>query len=723
MSLYPRELPWLHKPAAVAAAGRMIVDSALAASGLPGYLDVADPRAPRWLRPQWEQNAARIRDRELAASTYTAPADNLTRAFRFLARARRDVPAGSFVFVLSDFLVPPALDVWRAAGSLGWDVVPVIVQDPRWEQSFPDVSGFALPLAAPGRRELQLVRLSRREAAARRDANERRLAGLLDTFGRLELDPVLLSTRRPGRDPGLVPALARAARRAGAAAMRLRVAALAALLLLAVAFAAAMLRRPAEAPLRMGKRPVTVLRTLSPRDPQFGDTVVATVEVTVDPRRVDPDTVRVLRRYAPYRVVASTRTVDSSRGVSITRIEDRLRCLDLACVPPGDNRAFRFPAVRVSYPGATTAVSVARAARALARRRGRPPAPGGPRRQARAGAGLPAAAAGDRLRAARGRARARARGCDAAVARRSAAPRGPPPGEVPARADPRRAGSRLLERRLRPSPSRARGARPGASPARRAAEPGEPRAGVGRTGAAAGRDRGAGEPRSCGGERMTVLAWIAAAACVLGAVAVLGLRRRRTVVLQLADTGAFAEARRRTTLLWAAAAGVLVAGLLVFAVQAQAQAPDKPILRPGSDAVLVIDLSGSTRTASKPIARILRGLTLDPRRHLGLVLFSDTAYEALPPATPVDGLRDWLDLFEHDVPRDYPWMPSFSSGTVISSGLVLARRILRRDGVRDPHVVLVTDLIDAAPDLQKLETVVAQYQRERIDLKVISGPA
>lgn len=194
MSLYPRELPWLHKPAAVAAAGRMIVDSALAASGLPGYLDVADPRAPRWLRPQWEQNAARIRDRELAASTYTAPADNLTRAFRFLARARRDVPAGSFVFVLSDFLVPPALDVWRAAGSLGWDVVPVIVQDPRWEQSFPDVSGFALPLAAPGRRELQLVRLSRREAAARRGANERRLAGLLDTFGRLELDPVLLST-------------------------------------------------------------------------------------------------------------------------------------------------------------------------------------------------------------------------------------------------------------------------------------------------------------------------------------------------------------------------------------------------------------------------------------------------------------------------------------------------------------------------------------------------
>ena len=82
--------------------------------------------------------------------------------------------------------------------------------------------------------------------------------------------------------------------------------------------------------------------------------------------------------------------------------------------------------------------------------------------------------------------------------------------------------------------------------------------------------------------------------------------------------------------------------------------------------VNTIDLSGSTRPASKAIARVLLGLTRDPSRHLGLVVFSDTAYEALPPSTPVDGLKGWLDLFAHDRPRNYPWTPSFSSGTAIS---------------------------------------------------------
>ena len=31
----------------------------------------------------------------------------------------------------------------------GWDVVPVVVQDPVWERSFPDVGGVTLPLADP----------------------------------------------------------------------------------------------------------------------------------------------------------------------------------------------------------------------------------------------------------------------------------------------------------------------------------------------------------------------------------------------------------------------------------------------------------------------------------------------------------------------------------------------------------------------------------------------
>jgi uncharacterized protein (DUF58 family) len=198
MSLYPPELPWLCKPAAVAAAGRMIVDSALATQGVPGYLDLADPAAPRWLPPRRRQDAALACERELARDAFTAPADNLEQGLRRLERLRHELPAGSFVFVISDFLVPPPGGAWRSCAALGWEVVPVIVQDPLWEQSFPDVSGFALPIALPGDGRLRPVRLTRREAAARKQANERRLADLLARLARHELDPVVLGSSDPG---------------------------------------------------------------------------------------------------------------------------------------------------------------------------------------------------------------------------------------------------------------------------------------------------------------------------------------------------------------------------------------------------------------------------------------------------------------------------------------------------------------------------------------------
>ena len=196
MRLYPPEFPWLHKPAAVAAAGRMIVDSAIAAQGLPGYLDLADPRAPRWLPPRKQGDAIRIRDHELPRMVWTAPADNLALGFRHFVRARNDLPRGTFVFVLSDFLEPPPAALWPMAAEQGWDVVPVIVQDPRWEQSFPDVGGLVLPFAAPAGAPSP-VRLTRREATERRRANEDRVRVLLDGFAALGIDPVLLSSHEP----------------------------------------------------------------------------------------------------------------------------------------------------------------------------------------------------------------------------------------------------------------------------------------------------------------------------------------------------------------------------------------------------------------------------------------------------------------------------------------------------------------------------------------------
>jgi hypothetical protein len=220
---------------------------------------------------------------------------------------------------------------------------------------------------------------------------------------------------------------------------------------------------------------------------------------------------------------------------------------------------------------------------------------------------------------------------------------------------------------------------------------------------------------------MIALLWAAAGACVAGA-AVLVVRRgrRRETLLAVSGAGSFDRAARRTWLLWACLAGGLVVLLLAVVLRAaRAEPAAASVIPPDTSGVIVIDLSSSTLDASKQIARALLGLVGQGRR-LGLVVFSDTAYEALPPSAPAESLRDWLELLAHDPPRSYPWAPSFSGGTWISSGLIVARHVLRRDGVEDGHVLLVSDLVDGPSDLPNLQSVVAQYQREGIHLGVIS---
>ena len=76
------------------------------------------------------------------------------------------------------------------------DVVPVIVQDPTWEQSFPPVHVVLIPFPSVDGEEAP-VRLTAAEAAHRRDQNEKRLEKLLARFRRLDFDPFLLGTAEP----------------------------------------------------------------------------------------------------------------------------------------------------------------------------------------------------------------------------------------------------------------------------------------------------------------------------------------------------------------------------------------------------------------------------------------------------------------------------------------------------------------------------------------------
>jgi Protein of unknown function DUF58 len=206
MRLYPPGLPWLSKPDAMVAAGMLIADSAAKARGLIGYLDYAsaatangdpDAEVPFWRPPHAQRDFWRVKESHLHYPLYGAPEDTLEQAFAHLAPMRGALPAGTFVFILSDFLSPPSEAAWAWIVELPWEIVPVLIQDPVWEQSFPDVSSVVVPLVDPPTGRLKLVRLSRREARERREANETRFAETVTLLEGLALDPVLVSSSDP----------------------------------------------------------------------------------------------------------------------------------------------------------------------------------------------------------------------------------------------------------------------------------------------------------------------------------------------------------------------------------------------------------------------------------------------------------------------------------------------------------------------------------------------
>ena len=196
LSFFSPPLPWLDKADTMQQATEIVVASAAEAGGFVGYLDYADGE-PFWLPPRGERRLA-LSARGAGAGCRLGRARRRRRALaRALFEHRRNVTAGSFVFVFSDFLDPPSRETWLTAVEHLWDVIPVVIQDPVWEQSFPDVSGIVVPLRDPRSGRITHVRLSKKEVAARRRENEERLLALLDELTLLDLDPVLLSSSEP----------------------------------------------------------------------------------------------------------------------------------------------------------------------------------------------------------------------------------------------------------------------------------------------------------------------------------------------------------------------------------------------------------------------------------------------------------------------------------------------------------------------------------------------
>jgi uncharacterized protein (DUF58 family) len=191
MQLYPPELPWLQKPAAVERVVRLLLDSAAEARSAVGCLRTDAAGDVAWSPPARRPPAA-----EWLESATDGDGRSLVRSLGALARLPR-LGKGTFVFVVSDFVDPPGEDVWWPLLARGWDPVPVVVQDPTWEQSFPALGGRAVAVACADGSRSRLVRLSRAEAESLREAHETRLRTTLDRLRALTLEPVLVGSHEP----------------------------------------------------------------------------------------------------------------------------------------------------------------------------------------------------------------------------------------------------------------------------------------------------------------------------------------------------------------------------------------------------------------------------------------------------------------------------------------------------------------------------------------------
>jgi hypothetical protein len=209
----------------------------------------------------------------------------------------------------------------------------------------------------------------------------------------------------------------------------------------------------------------------------------------------------------------------------------------------------------------------------------------------------------------------------------------------------------------------------------------------------------------------------------------LPVRRRRAIPLSDADAVRFAL--RRTTLVRLAIAALLVA-LAAVAVWRAAGLNPRPVafLPSHSTSVVVIDQSKSVYISSyKRIAQLIRKLVAADVP-VGLVAFSDTAYEMLPPGARGSELKPLLRFYTPgnggsnvDPETLYaanPWQDVFSGGTKISSGLDLAQSLLHRDHIHNGTIVLASDLGTAGEDEPTLAQSLIRIENDKdVHLKIV----
>jgi len=207
-----------------------------------------------------------------------------------------------------------------------------------------------------------------------------------------------------------------------------------------------------------------------------------------------------------------------------------------------------------------------------------------------------------------------------------------------------------------------------------------------------------------------------------------GTTLARRGATRLGDLSELRPVAERTTLVRVGLAVALAATLSGLVLLARTAGSGRAAVLPSGakTGVVLLDMSASvTGPAFERISTVVRGLVA-ANQSIGLVMFSDVAYELLPPNSPPNALQPFLRFF---APRSVtggtpvfgqsPWS-HFSGGTRISSGLVAGARALRKAGVTHGSLLLLSDLNDSQEDTESLVAESIALRKAHIPVRIVS---
>jgi hypothetical protein len=206
-----------------------------------------------------------------------------------------------------------------------------------------------------------------------------------------------------------------------------------------------------------------------------------------------------------------------------------------------------------------------------------------------------------------------------------------------------------------------------------------------------------------------------------------GTTLARRGATRLGDLPQLAQPARRTTLVRVGLALCLTATLAGALLLAGSAGSGRAAVLPAGAKAGVIVLDVSASVAGPPyerVAAVMQSL-VSANQAMGLVTFSDVAYELLPPNSPPSALEQFVRFFvpEHvskqaPIFGTSPWN-QFSGGTRISTGLAAGLNALRRAHVTHGSLVLMSDLNDAQSDQNPLVGEAQALRRAHVAIRII----